>query len=156
MNKIWNLDNFKHCMIDEDKNLNTYALPPKGHADDAKVYSTVPSEFAKNELKLATKFDEGKRDWSLLPLDSVEEIVKVLEFGANKYAAHNWSSNGGFKYTRVINAMIRHLFAFARGVDKDPETGLSHLAHLGCNVLFLLHFVANKDKFRDNDDRNIS
>jgi hypothetical protein len=52
--------------------------------------------------------------------------------------------------------MIRHLFAFARGVDKDPETGLSHLAHLGCNVLFLLHFVANKDKFRDNDDRNIS
>jgi hypothetical protein len=154
MNKIWDLDNFKHCMIEKDKKLNTSALPI-GHADDAKVYSTVPSDFAKS-LKVATKFDEGKRDWSLLPLDSVEEIVKVLEFGANKYAAHNWSSNGGFKYTRVINAMIRHLFAFARGVDKDPETGLSHLAHLGCNVLFLLHFVANKDKFRDNDDRNIS
>lgn len=108
------------------------------------------------ELTVATKFDEGKRDWSLLPLDSVEEIIKVLEFGANKYSAHNWSSNGGFKYTRVLNAMLRHLFAFMRGQDKDPETGLSHIAHLGCNVFFLLHFILHKDKFKDNDDRNIN
>ena len=149
MNKIWNLDNFKHCMIDEKP--NTYV--PMSHAADAKVYSTVPSEFAKNELKLATKFDEGKRDWSLLPLDSVEEIVKVLEFGAKKYAAHNWSNNGGFKYTRVLNAILRHIFAFMRGEDLDPETGLSHLAHAGCNILFILHFIKHKDKYSTNDDR---
>jgi hypothetical protein len=107
------------------------------------------------ELKVATKYDEGKRDWSLLPLDSVEEIVKVLEFGAKKYAAHNWSNNGGFKYTRVLNATLRHIFAFMRGEDLDPETGLSHLAHAGCNILFILHFIKHKDKYSTNDDRNI-
>ena len=147
MNKIWNLDNFKHCMIVENSATMTYK-------DDEKPSTCVPSEFAKNELKLATKFDEGKRDWSLLPLDSMEEIVKVLEFGANKYAAHNCSSNGGFKYTRVINATLRHIFAFMRGQDNDPETGISHLAHAGCNILFILHFIKHKDKYNKNDDRN--
>lgn len=31
------------------------------------------------------KFDQGKPDWSLLPLDQVEHIVHVLTYGANKY-----------------------------------------------------------------------
>lgn len=105
------------------------------------------------ELKQATKFDANKLDWSLIPLDSVEEILKVLEFGKNKYAAWNWASNGGFKYTRVTNAMRRHLYAFLRGEDTDPETGLSHIAHLGCNVLFLLYYLKHTDKFANNDDR---
>jgi hypothetical protein len=106
-------------------------------------------------LTEATKFDDGKRDWSLLPIDSIEEIVKVLEFGAFKYSAYNWAANGGFKYTRVLNAMMRHLFAFMRGEDNDPETGLSHIAHLGCNVLFLLHFIKHSEKYSTNDDRSL-
>jgi hypothetical protein len=101
----------------------------------------------------ATKFDTGKLDWSLLPLDSIEEILKVLEFGKQKYSAHNWSQGEGFKYSRVFNAICRHLFAWARGEDLDPETGLSHIAHCGCNVLFLLHFIKHKDKYPNNDDR---
>lgn len=107
------------------------------------------------ELHNAIKYDAGKTDWSLVPWDSVEEIVKVLEFGKVKYAAWNWSSNGGFKYMRVFNSTMRHLLAWARGEDKDPESGLSHMAHVGCNVLFLLHFIKNKDKFSSNDDRNV-
>ena len=101
------------------------------------------------------KFDEGKRDWSLLPYDSIEEIAKVLEFGKIKYAAWNWTEGGGFKYTRVFNASMRHLLAFMRGEDKDPDSGLSHIAHLGCNVLFLLHFILNKEKYNTCDDRRV-
>lgn len=107
------------------------------------------------ELHAAVKFDAGKTDWSLVPWDSVEEIVKVLEFGKVKYAAWNWSSNGGFKYMRVFNSTMRHLLAWARGEDKDPESGLSHIAHAGCNIFFLMHFIKNKDKFSSNDDRNV-
>jgi len=103
----------------------------------------------------AVKFDEGKRDWSLLPYDSIEEIAKVLEFGKIKYAAWNWTEGGGFKYTRVFNASMRHLLAFMRGEDKDPDSGLSHIAHLGCNVLFLLHFILNKEKYNTCDDRRV-
>ena len=113
----------------------------------------VDSDFIKPIQ--AVKFDEGKRDWSLLPYDSIEEIAKVLEFGKHKYAAWNWTEGGGFKYTRVFNASMRHLLAFMRGEDKDPDSGLSHIAHLGCNVLFLLHFILNKEKYNTCDDRRV-
>ena len=103
----------------------------------------------------AIRFDAGKTDWSLVPWDSVEEIVKVLEFGKVKYAAWNWSSNGGFKYMRVFNSTMRHLLAWARGEDKDPESGLSHLSHAACNLLFILYFIKHKDKYSSNDDRNV-
>lgn len=103
----------------------------------------------------AIRFDAGKTDWSLVPWDSVEEIVKVLEFGKIKYAAWNWSSNGGFKYMRVFNSTMRHLLAWARGEDKDPESGLSHLSHAACNLLFIIYFVKHKDKYSSNDDRNV-
>lgn len=111
---------------------------------------------AKQDLiTAAVKFDAGKLDWSLMPWDSVEEILKVLEFGKVKYAAWNWSSNGGFKYLRVFNSTMRHLFAWVRGEDNDPESGLSHIAHAGCNIMFLMYFIKNKDKYSSNDDRNV-
>ena len=78
----------------------------------------------------AIKYDLGKADWSLMPWEAVEEINKVLEFGACKYAAHNWQQGAGFKYTRVLNSMLRHVFAYMRGEDCDPESGLSHMAHI--------------------------
>ena len=101
----------------------------------------------------AVKFDQGKLDWSLIPIDSVEEILKVLEFGKVKYDSWNWAKGEGFKYSRVFNSTIRHLFAWFRGEDKDPESGLSHLAHAGCNILFLLYFVKHKNRYTNNDDR---
>jgi len=98
------------------------------------------------------KFDEQKTDWSLMPFEAVEEINKVLEFGAKKYAAHNWCDHTGFKYSRVLNSLLRHIFAFMRGEDTDPESGLSHMAHAGCNVLFIIYYLKHKDRYA-NDDR---
>lgn len=103
---------------------------------------------------VATKHDGGKTDWSLLPWDAVEEIIKVLQFGAGKYSPWNWAENGGFKFNRLFNSSMRHFVAwFWRREDLDPETGISHMAHLGCNVLFLLHYVLNGNKFKNNDNR---
>lgn len=84
----------------------------------------------------ALKFDNEKIPVELLPTQALEEIGKVLAFGRKKYDAWNWSK--GFKWSRLIGAAMRHLFAWQRGEDKDKESGLSHLAHLGCCVLFLL------------------
>jgi len=83
-----------------------------------------------------TKHDDGKTELGLLPFAPIEEVAKVLGYGAKKYQKYNYK--GGFEYTRLIGAALRHLFAFARGQDKDPETGLSHVAHAVCNLLFLL------------------
>lgn len=103
--------------------------------------------------KTAVRFDSGKTDWSLMPFEAVEEINKVLEFGARKYAAHNWQRGDGFKYSRVVNSLLRHVFAWMRGEDRDPESGFSHLAHAGCNIIFLLYYERYKSKY-NLDDRN--
>lgn len=121
------------------------------HEGNTKISALPLSDVPKD---IAIKHDNGKRDWSLLPYDSVEEVVKVLEFGANKYARDNWKRGEGFKYTRSFNALQRHILAFMRGEDNDPETGISHLSHAMCNLLFMQHFVLNKDKYKNCDDRS--
>jgi hypothetical protein len=89
-----------------------------------------------------------------MPFEAIEEINKVLEFGAKKYAAHNWKLGDGFKYSRLLNSLLRHIFAYMRGEDTDPESGLSHLAHAGCNIVFLLYYNKYKTKY-NNDDRKV-
>ena len=130
----------------------------------SRVHTPVPnaptvnlSPEQKEQIKelTAIKFDANKLDWSLIPWDSVEEILKVLEFGKVKYSSWNWATGEGFKYTRVFNSLLRHLFSWIRGEDNDPESGLSHLAHAGCNVFFLLYYVKNKHKYTTNDDRKV-
>lgn len=83
------------------------------------------------------KHDAGKLDYTLVPWDGLEEIVKVLEFGAKKYARDNWRFVKGAE-TRYMAAALRHLIAYQMADEVDPETGLSHLAHAGCCLLFLL------------------
>jgi hypothetical protein len=84
------------------------------------------------------KFDQDKVRMELLPPFAQEEIAKVLTYGARKYDPYNWAK--GMPWTRVYGAAIRHLNAFARGEDTDPETGLSHVAHAACNLMFLLEY----------------
>jgi hypothetical protein len=86
------------------------------------------------------KADAGKDPWHLLPWDAVRGIVQVLRFGAGKYEPRNWER--GMDWSRCFSACIRHLTAWFEGEDKDPETGLSHLWHAGCCILFLIAFEA--------------
>ena len=79
-------------------------------ADLRKQLDAWPS--SQNITKEAVKHDDGKADWSLVPFESLEGMVKVLEFGAQKYAGWNWTTNGGFSYTRVLRSCLRHLFAW--------------------------------------------
>jgi hypothetical protein len=89
-----------------------------------------------------TKHDTGKPSLSviarLFPEDALIEVGKVLEFGERKYGAWNWLN--GFNWLRIVDSSLRHLFAWVKGEDRDPESGLLHLAHLNCNVIFLLTF----------------
>lgn len=104
-----------------------------------------------NSMTDAIKHDKDKPRWDLLPMDAVEQIVWVLTRGAEKYAPENWRAEGGFEWHRLIRAAYSHLSAFHRGEDNDPEWGKSHLAHLGCCILFLLHYQLNKDKYPKDD-----
>lgn len=100
------------------------------------------------EHKEAVKYDNEKPRMDLLDPVALEGLAKVLTFGAQKYAAHNWRK--GIANSRLIAAMLRHLFAIMRGEDIDPESGLPHIDHLGCCWMFL----SNNMKVRpEMDDR---
>jgi hypothetical protein len=91
----------------------------------------------------------------LVPYDCIEEIAEVLTYGANKYEANNWTR--GARWGRYFAALLRHAFAWWRGEDKDPETGFSHLAHVGCNLVFLMsyqrHGWGTDDRFLGPDEK---
>ena len=83
-----------------------------------------------------TKHDQGKPRTELLPFDVLEAVAVVLSRGAEKYSDRNWEK--GFKWSRLLGAVLRHLFSWAKGGDRiDPEWGLSHLDHALCALMML-------------------
>jgi hypothetical protein len=96
----------------------------------------------------ALKFDDGKLPLHLLSTEAMNQTAAVLAFGAQKYAEHNWRK--GFVWSRPLSAAMRHITAFNAGEDKDPESGLSHLAHAACCIMFLLEF---EKTHKELDDR---
>ncbi len=94
------------------------------------------------------KFDEQKASMSLLPYKPLLEVVKVLDYGATKYGRYNWRK--GMSWSRLIDATLRHVFAWVDGEDNDKESELSHIAHAACNLLFLLQY---KVDYPEKDDR---
>jgi hypothetical protein len=91
------------------------------------------------------KFDQDKALWDLLPLKTVGKIVDVLTFGAKKYSPGNWKIVPNAE-DRYFAALMRHLTAWQSGEKTDPESGMSHLAHAGCCLLFLLWFEDDLSK----------
>ncbi len=93
------------------------------------------------------KLDTGKPQMDLLQFQAIEQVAAVASFGARKYESHGWRK--GFKYGRLFAAALRHMFVWARGIDNDDESGLSHLAHAAWNLLSLLEFVQTKTGIDD-------
>jgi hypothetical protein len=87
-------------------------------------------------MSSGVKFDAQKLKWHLVIWDFFEAVVRVLMFGAAKYSADNWKKVQN-RRQRYQDAMTRHWVAYCKGERIDPETGESHLAHLGCNAMFL-------------------
>lgn len=85
------------------------------------------------------KFDSDKVRMELLPPAALEQVAKVFTYGARKYSEENYLL--GTNYRRYCGAVLRHTWAFMRGEDMDPESGLSHLAHAACNCLMLLELL---------------
>ncbi|MGO7308789.1 dATP/dGTP diphosphohydrolase domain-containing protein [Rhizobium ruizarguesonis] len=86
-----------------------------------------------------------------LPTKLLELVGQVLDFGAQKYDAHNWRKGG--PWSSVMNSALRHLvFRMIPGFTTDAESGLSEAGHLGCNIAFLLEFAhtgnGTDDRFR--------
>lgn len=83
------------------------------------------------------KFDGGKDRWDLIPMEAVEQLVRVFTFGAEKYGPNNWQNLSDFR-NRFFGAMMRHKMLADKGETFDPESGLMHSAQVAWNALVLL------------------
>lgn len=95
-----------------------------------------------------TKHDQGKLQVGLVSQIFLMGLARVLTFGAKKYAAHNWRL--GIEYSRLFDALQRHLWAWWAGEETDPESGESHLDHAACCLMFLRELSQTR---KDLDDR---
>lgn len=91
------------------------------------------------------KYDAGKPRPDLIPAGPLLEVSKVLAYGAAKYTKgassgeNNWQHVEGGRQ-RYHAAALRHVLQWQSGERHDSETGLHHLAHAACCLLFVLWF----------------
>lgn len=100
------------------------------------------------------KYDDGKLPLDLLSPYYLEGTAAILQFGAAKYAAYNWAK--GMKWSRVFAALMRHMWKWWGGEEKDSETGMSHLWHASCCLMFLVHYEATRTGENDKPNYLIS
>ena len=84
----------------------------------------------------SAKADKGKLELSLVNPELVKAVAEVRMYGTKKYGdSENWRK---VEPKRYVDALYRHLLAYIEGNEVDEESGLSHLAHMACNISFLL------------------
>lgn len=107
---------------------------------------TTTTEQEKQEqdfVRLVTLHLASLKELSgLLKHNNTCQSLQVIKTGDN-----NW--RGGIKWSRLIDAALRHIHAFNAGEDYDTETGISHLAHARCCLAFLLEFTQTHKELDD-------
>ena len=82
---------------------------------------------------------DDKLRWDLLPMEEIEDIVKVYHAGAKKYGPNTWQNlDNGIERYRA--AAARHIMAYLKGERMDKETNVHHLAAAAWNVITMLWY----------------
>jgi hypothetical protein len=114
------------------------------------VFDFAPSSDGNIVAGFAPKFDAAKVRVDLLPIDPMMQIATVFGFGAKKYFANSYRQGETVVWSRTYGSIMRHMMAFWSGEDKDPESGLPHLAHAGTQLFILMEHAAHN---QNKDDR---
>ncbi len=104
---------------------------------------------AKNEGKTRIMAASGVK---YLSADFIVEMARVLAFGAEKYGASNWKQAPRAEARDIyLNALIRHVLAYAQGDQHCAKDGQYHLAQIAVNAMFLFYFdkIGKADELTD-------
>lgn len=116
------------------------------------VSPSVETQEKPPEAPAGRKYDLGKPMYALVPVNALEEVVKVLTAGAIKYNEpldeENWRKVDN-PYFRYFSAAQRHMAADRKGelIDEDkvnPDGSLSKgtdCYHLACAVASLMFML---------------
>lgn len=111
--------------------------PAHAQVEDTTYDGAVPTFEVHDEVHVWTTADDANPKDALgikkAPLRFVPWALRILAapamaLGAHKYGPFNWRTKP-VKLTVYLEAIDRHLAAFADGQDNDPESGASHLSH---------------------------
>lgn len=96
----------------------------------------APEEDLLGNIKGAgTKHDIGKARMHLIPPVTLLRLADVMGYGALKYSDHNFRK--GIKWSRLLDALLRHALAISAGDHVDDESELPHYAHIMANAVML-------------------
>lgn len=106
----------------------------------------------------ALRYNTGKNRLELVPYELIEEVGKVLTYGAAKYTiteedgtivdgSRNWEK--GMSWRSVLGSLKRHILEFEKGNLKDEESQLGHLSHAATNIAFLLRYLHTHPEYND-------
>jgi hypothetical protein len=112
------------------------------------VESCVDIIFNPPKTTGGIKHDDGKPRLDLVSSIWIKGVGQVLGFGAKEYAPHNWRK--GLQISRLLAACLRHVFSFLGGENNDKDSGLSHLYHASCCLMFAAEMMETRP---DQDDR---
>ena len=122
-----------------------FPQPVGGKQATASFKDAIPDDIREatyGKAKPVEKHDSEKLPYELIAPEFLDAVAAVLKFGAIKYEPRGWEK--GTAWGRYFGAAMRHLWAWWRGEQFDEESGLSHLAHAACCVMFLVTYEARK------------
>lgn len=102
-----------------------------------------------SRLTIGIKYDGDKPRMSLIPPKAILEVAKVLTYGSKKYSAENWRKVPE-AHQRYLDAALRHINQYHQGQIIDNETGINHLAHAICSLLFIVE-LDTSDELNNKD-----
>lgn len=137
-NGEWNCGDFS---VEHEENTTS----PLGFDDEA-IDMLPDDKFGKE----GPKYDGDKSMVQLLPPQAVLAVGHVLRFGAQKYEAHSWHRVPNAE-ERYVGAGLRHILAHLDGEVLDSESGLPHLAHGICSLMFVLELHLREQAGRERD-----
>ena len=85
--------------------------------------------------------------FGLLPGYALGVVGEHYAAGAEKYSDHNWRK--GYEFSKSIDSLLRHAYAFADGEDNDPELGTPHPAAIVFHALTLIQGMRDWPQFDD-------
>lgn len=106
-------------------------------ADDGASRTPIGEPTDDHAAPQGKRFNADKMRPSLISPFALWMLGKVLQFGAKKYAPHNWTK--GLSWEETCDSLQRHYLKFLMGEELDEESQLPHVAHLFCNTMFLVH-----------------
>lgn len=118
-------------------------LPGKAMPSGPSGFKLESTSFLSNSLWTSTDKAASTAgptgNSSSLPIDDSQILDSGVEHASTCGSGrNNWRK--GMRWSRLSDAALRHLLKWVSGSRVDDETGLSHLAHAMCCLMFLLNY----------------